>query len=291
MNGFGRVRSFFLKPWQEKILTLQFRFKPLWNRLCPSVPLPVRLPYGGWWLAGNDTVSNSISCGSFEEAEWQFVERFLKEGMTVLDIGAHHGFYTILASKKVGPAGRVIAFEPSPREERRLLLHLKLNHCNNVKVEPLALAGQDGDATFFIMEGRDTVFNSLRPPAVSRPTEKITVSTSTLDNYLKKERIHHVDFIKIDAEGAELEILKGAKSLFNQNSSPVIMIEVSDIRTEPWGYPASAIYDYLSDRCYRWFAVSPEGKLLQFRNQVDMYNFIAVPVEKLANFQEFIKTK
>jgi len=84
----------------------------------------------------NDVCSDAIFTDSFEKAEIHFVENFLKEGMTVLDIGAHHGFYTILASKKVGPSGRVIAFEPSPRERRRLLLHLKLNQCSNVKVEP-----------------------------------------------------------------------------------------------------------------------------------------------------------
>lgn len=83
---------------------------------------------------------------SFEENERRFVEQFLKEGMTMLDIGAHHGFYTVLASKKVGSSGRVFAFEPSPREHQKLLRHLKLNRCANVRVEPFALTRQEGMA-------------------------------------------------------------------------------------------------------------------------------------------------
>jgi ubiquinone/menaquinone biosynthesis C-methylase UbiE len=61
-----------------------------------------------------DVCGDAVFAGNFEEAERQFMERFLKPNMIVLDIGAHHGFYTLLASHKVGPTGQVIAFEPLP---------------------------------------------------------------------------------------------------------------------------------------------------------------------------------
>jgi FkbM family methyltransferase len=77
-------------------------------------------------------------------------------GMTVLDVGAHNGFYTLLASKKVGPSGRVIAFEPSPRERQRLLSNLWINRCSNVIVEPVALAEEDSVATLFVVSGAET---------------------------------------------------------------------------------------------------------------------------------------
>ena len=101
-----RLRRFLHKPWQEKMRSVRFRFKRLWNRIVPFAPLPTRLPWGGWWLAYNDVCGDAIFTGNFEEAERQFVERFLKPGMVVLDIGAHHGFYTLLASRKVGQKGR-----------------------------------------------------------------------------------------------------------------------------------------------------------------------------------------
>ncbi|MEM2045735.1 MAG: FkbM family methyltransferase [Candidatus Bathyarchaeia archaeon] len=229
----------------------------------------------------NDVCSDAIFTGSYETAERRFVERFLKEGMTVLDIGAHHGFYTILAAKKVGPSGRVIAFEPSPRERRRLLRHLKLNRCTNVKVEPLALASKEGETTLFLVDGRDTGCNSLRPPAVSEPTKEITVSTMALDSYLEKEGIYRVDFIKMDVEGAELEVLKGAKRFLERTPRPVILCEVDDYRTRAWGYPARAIIKLLEDYGYQWFGLSDEGGLVPL-DQRDSYNLVAIPKEEVA---------
>jgi FkbM family methyltransferase len=90
--------------------------------------------------------------------------------MTVLDVGAHNGFYTLLASKRVGPTGQVIAFEPSPRERQRLLSNLWINGCSNVIVEPVALADEDSVATLFVVSGAETGCNSLRPPAASGNT-------------------------------------------------------------------------------------------------------------------------
>jgi len=289
MNWFNHVGRFLHKPWPEKGTIVRFYLKRFGYSLLLSVPLPLRLPYGGWWLARNDACSAAIFAEVFEESERHFVEQFLREGMTVLDIGAHHGFYTILASKKVGPSGHVIAFEPSPRERRRLLLHLKLNHCTNVKVEPLALASQEGETTFFLVNGRETGCNSLRPPAVSEPTKAIAVSTKTLDGYLENESIHHVDFIKMDVEGAELEVLKGARQLLARSPKPVIMAEVEDIRTAPWGYAASSIYDFLADRGYRWFFIT-QG-VLRPCPRIEQYdaNLVAVPEGGLSQVSGLIE--
>ena len=289
MSWVCRIENIHRRSWRRRLNAAQLRLKPLWNRLFPGAPLPVQLPYGGWWLAIDDTISDAILTCGFEEAEWHFVSRFLKKGMTVLDIGAHHGFYTVLASKKIGNSGIVIAFEPSPREQQRLQLHLKINHCTNVKVEPLALSSQNGKASLFLVEGRGTAFNSLRPPAISTPTQRISVSTMPLDNYIEKEGIRRVDFIKMDTEGAELEILRGAAGLFNRNSRPIIMIEISDLRSAPWGYCSSAIYKYLSERGYHWFSIGSQGNLQPFPENVSRYNFIAVPEGNLATIQELIQ--
>jgi FkbM family methyltransferase len=232
-----------------------------------------------------------ISRRKFEEAEWHFVNRFLKKGMFVVDVGAHHGFYTILCSKKVGVTGKVVAFEPSPGEQRRLSFHLKLNRCKNVKIEPYALAGQNGKATLFVAKGRYTAFNSLRPPALSVPTQEVEVSTIRLDDYLRILRLEKVDLIKIDTEGAELEILQGAENLLMTESSPVIMIEVCDERTRPWGYPSAAIYDFLAQRAYTWFSLTDHGDLRPYEKETNLYNFVAVPKWKLDEMQVYLEEK
>ena len=150
--------------------------------------------------------------------------------MTVLDIGAHHGMYTLLASKRVGREGRVIAFEPSPRERRRLLRHLRINGCSNVFVEPLALGDHAGEADLFLVEGRQDWCNSLRPPEVDERSCIVRVEVRPLDDVLGALGIARVDFIKLDVEGAGLSFLHGASRVLRSASRPAILAEVQDSR-------------------------------------------------------------
>src|SRR6202022_4832032 len=106
-----------------------------------------------WWLAEKSALDDDLVQEGFEDAEIAFVHRLLRPGMTVLDAGAHHGLYTLLASKRVGKQGRVIAFEPSPRERKRLRRHLRVNRCKNVDVQSCALGDQGREADLFLVEG------------------------------------------------------------------------------------------------------------------------------------------
>ncbi len=280
------LRSSFLrflhKSWPEKLSSIRFRFKYLWNLAFPSIALPVRLPYGGWWMARNDVCSDAIFAGNFEERERRFTERFLREKMTVLDIGAHHGFYTMLAAKKVGKEGRVIAFEPSPRECARLATHLRLNRCTNVQVESCALGSSPGEAQLYVVEGVETGCNSLRLPNVAEPTRRLRVDVATLDQRLEQHRVKSVDFIKLDAEGAELDVLKGGARLFERRPRPVLLCEVAEIRTAPWGYPAREIVMFLRHRGYRWYRPLLDGSLEPVPPEQERFhgNLVAVPEER-----------
>jgi len=283
------IRSFLEKPWTEKVYSIRHRFILAWGGLLPSLPLPVRLPYGGWWLARNDECSAAVFTGNFEPSEYRFVERFVKQGMMVLDIGAHNGFYTLLAAKKVGPAGKVIAFEPSPRERARLLVHLRLNGLRDrVLVAPVALGREIKESTFFVVEGRDTGCNSLRRPEVNERTREIGVPVTSLDTFLAQRNIARVDFIKMDVEGAELEVLWGAEDLLATCPRPVVLAELADSRTFPWGYSASAIYDFLVGKDYRWFAITKEGMLLPY-SRTDQFgnNLVAFPDERMFETNDF----
>jgi FkbM family methyltransferase len=286
-----RLHRFLHQSWQERVQSVRFRLKRVWNRIVPFAPLPVRLPFGSWWLAWNDVCSDAIFTGGFEEAEWHFVERFLQPGMTVLDIGAHHGFYTLLASQKVGPDGKVVAFEPSPRERKRLLWHLRLNRCRNVQVETFALGSREGEAELFLVVGKDTGCNSLRLPNVTEPIRLVRVPVVQLDDYLRQNFIEHVDFIKMDVEGAELEVLKGATELLQRKPLPVWLVEVEDVRTQPWGYKAVEIIKFLRQFGYHWFKPLADGSLIPIRPTQEQYdgNLVAVPEERLEQLQGLVK--
>lgn len=173
------LREFAHRAWKKTAVALRFHGKGTF----PNFPIPVRLPFGAWWLAWNDVVGKAVLKGSFEKAESEFLVRMLQPGMTVLDVGAHHGFYTLLASRYIGDSGRVFAFEPSPRERRKLNWHLRWNRCSNVEVLGTALGSSAGRAELFLATGRETGCNSLRPPAVQGTPKKVSVPVDTLDNF------------------------------------------------------------------------------------------------------------
>jgi FkbM family methyltransferase len=279
-----RFQRFWQKPWPEKVKAAQYR----WVRMFPFMPMPIRLPFGGWWLARNDFVGAALFHGGFEDTELSFVDRFLLPGMTVLDIGAHHGFYTLLASYKVGPQGKVLAVEPSAREREKLALHLRINGCRNVQVERCALGEAEGDAELYLVHGGQTGCNSLKKPAVSEPTEAISIHVKRLDSVLAERCIEKVDLVKLDVEGGELSVLKGGQDLLRREPRPLFLVEVQDIRTRAWGYEAREIIDFLSRANYRWFRPVMGGRLRQMDAHESEYdsNCVAIPLEKIDSLEE-----
>ena len=239
----------------------------------------MRLPFGALWLLRKDNLGEQLRAGTFESAELVFVARFLRPSMTALDLGAHQGLYTLLASKRVAPGGKVFAFEPSPRERRALRLHLVLNLCWNVTIQRLALGNENTEANLFVVQGSQTGCNSLRPPDVLSGISSVRIRVTRLDDWLESQKIGQVDFIKLDVEGAELDALKGAERLLNRKPRPVILAEVQDVRTQPWGYPAKEIIQYLASKGYKWLRLRESGTLDELEITANEFegNFVAVP--------------
>jgi len=273
----GRVLGFLRRPRREQYISLAYRAR----RVFPEMPIPLRLPFGAWWLAQKSALDDDLIHEGFEEAEMAFVEKLLWPGMTVLDAGAHHGLYTLLASKRVGAEGRVIAFEPSSRERKRLVRHLRLNRCKNVSVQECALGDRRGEANLFVVEGREDWCNSLRPPQLDADTSTERVEVERADDMLARLGVARVDFIKLDVEGAELSFLQGAR-LSLAASRPVILAEVQEVRCRPWGYAASEIVDFLTRSNYRWFALTANSNLQPISARLKTYdaNLVALPEER-----------
>jgi len=274
-----RIRGFAGKPMRQKYASLVQRF----HRTFPKIPAPFRLPFGAWFLLGDSLLDRELLWGGFENAELRFVERFLQPGMRVLDIGAHHGLYTLLASKLVGSAGKVVAFEPSPRERRLLARNLQINFSSNVRVEACALGSGPSKADLFLVEGGEDGCNSLRAPAVVATTQTVSVDVISLDDYLLTAGIGPIDLVKLDVEGGEREVLRGAATLINGASRPVFLVEVQDVRTRPWGYAACEIVKLLDRAGYQWFHILDNGSLApaDVHDQEYDANLVAIPRDRV----------
>jgi FkbM family methyltransferase len=279
------LRRFLQKPLREKAKSIGSRWTSItrpWIEGFSNARVLARLPFGAWWIPRNDHVSRPLLNGTFEVAELAFVQRFLQPGMTVLDVGAHHGLYTLLASKRVGRKGKVFAFEPSPRERKALRMHLRINLCSNVTVQAHAVGSEDTESILYVVESWAAGCNSLKPPDVPAEISRTRVHVVRLDDWLAEFKIERVDFIKLDVEGAELAVLRGARKFLERRPRPVILVEVQDIRTTPWGYAARDIVNILEQLEYTCLQLSPQGQLLEIdtgRKEFDL-NLVAIPNER-----------
>jgi FkbM family methyltransferase len=235
------------------------RVRRAWVRFLPDVPLPLYVKPGLWWISRHDDVSNLLFAGAFEVAERRVFAGLLKPGMTVVDVGGHAGLYSMTASKGVGPSGRVVAFEPSPRERARLLMHLRLNGCANVTVEPVALGESTGEVTLYVVQTGDTGCNSLKPGNVGK-TEGVRVPLKRLDDVFANGP--KVDVVKMDVEGAELSVLRGGAEMFRANR-PTLLCEIEEARIAPWGYGGHEIIDLVRGWGYDWFYINPANGALE----------------------------
>jgi FkbM family methyltransferase len=143
------------------------------------------------------------------------LSRVLKDGDFFVDVGANVGYYTRFASRIVGPEGTVLAYEPNPTAFR--LLRMNTEQLSNTTIFQKALSDQKGEAIFYIR--RHGEMSSLGADSGARP---IRVDVSTLDAELAA--YPRVDFIKIDVEGFEMEVLRGASETLSVHR-PIVYFE------------------------------------------------------------------
>lgn len=158
--------------------------------------------------------------GVFEPATTDLVTTFVSPGMYVLDIGANIGYYTLLLARAVGPQGRVWAFEPTAALQQDLKWHVVANgFADRVVIVPVGLSDHEGRADIAI----DNISATLHWAEDGPPNRVETIDLRRLDAVAADLGIEKLDFVKIDIDGHEFHLLKGAEQILREHRPTMVM--------------------------------------------------------------------
>jgi FkbM family methyltransferase len=213
------------------------------------------------WSRGDDNIASPVFWSGYSAIEPETCTVFYdlaKRARTTLDIGAHVGFYAILASH-ANRSGRVLAFEPLPTAHERLLRNVSLNAVTNISCFRLAAGSQDTTTEFFHVESSDAIPSSSSLSRIFMETElpqyKIcsqSVEVIRIDEFVREHGLRDIDLVKIDTESTEDDVLEGMQETLRRDR-PTVICELLP------GGPAEAIDAVMKPLGYKYFHLSPGG--------------------------------
>lgn len=234
VRKFPYLRKVFLSVWPIVEVFNHQRWN-LRNTILGNRPVEVKVNHDTVFMLPEGHIAELIWRRDFEKPERDFISRYLKPGMRVLNIGANVGLYSLIAGKIVGQEGEVHAFEPSSLNFDRLKRNVALNGLNNVQLNQLAVsdfkgalavmrdpAHPDLDSHFFVQRVED---GKLPVGALEQ------IPCNTIDDYWSNcciNGIKKVDMMIIDVEGGELSVFKGAVSVIGISQTLMIMVECTE---------------------------------------------------------------
>ena len=272
-----------LVPMEKTFQEMRGRWRYLWNlprfRKAPAstlyrlarwrlhcalgIPATVNLnPWGvrlflpaRWHGAGTTMI---FAVGAHYESELRYLHHFVTPGMVVVDGGANCGIYTMAAAKLVGPSGRILSFEPGAEAFAALTKNIELNRLSNVCARRAALSDRKGKTRLYHFQPGPNSFSIGRP--VNEAVESEEVATRTLDEIFREEKVDRVGLIKLDVEGAEELVLRGAGEII-AHSYPTIIFEVNATAAKRLGLHPSGAWNLLLAMGYRFLFLIESGEL------------------------------
>ncbi|WP_339869207.1 FkbM family methyltransferase [uncultured Algoriphagus sp.] len=216
--------------------------------------------------------------GAHDWAPIFVLEKYLKTGDTFIDVGANQGEYSLWAARKVGTNGKVVSFEPMPQLFDQLTANIRLNESFQKTISPvkLGLSDKKGEVTLYASEdsneGTNTIYN----------TEKFSIELGkiqldTLDEQIEELKINKVNFLKIDVEGAELQVLKGALNTLKKHL-PILLLEINKDACIAGGYLPEDILELLKPFNYSFSKIGLRGSLNKVDTLPDFCNILATPL-------------
>lgn len=281
MNLPARVRffNFFrnifrFRPF-ESILRKFTQGKGYDNFFARCLPQNYQYPAGSFRIAKHNGITFRLDISEYMEWVIYFglivenrdsLYRLVKKNMSVLDIGTNIGETLLNFALIAGPEGRVTGFEPVDYNYKKCCKNIELNHFKNVEVFRIALSDRKETLSFdeSVNFNSGGIFMQRNSQNSSNP-----VQATTLDDFIKEKHIERVDFIKIDVEGFELNVLKGGRETIGK-LKPVLYIEVDDANLRRQGSSAKELELYLREMNYDY-------KKADANENAAHYDLIAIP--------------
>ena len=166
-----------------------------------------------------------MAAGQYEEATTRLLKELLSPGMFFMDIGAHVGYFSLLAAREVGARGKVVSFEPDPSNFSLLVKNAELNGYGELAAFNVAISNRAGEVTLFLSgldNGRHSTYRQDLPLRGNIP-----VQATTVDTFLEQQGWPEVDLVKIDVEGAEGDVLDGMSHFLKQRHAFGLIVELN----------------------------------------------------------------
>ncbi len=206
--------------------------------------------------------------GTYEDYVTNFLQKAVKKGMVVLDVGANIGYYTILASRLVGDEGMVFAFEPEPRNYALLCQNLNANRCNNVLAVQKAVYRRNSQVKLHL-DRTNFGAHSLLSTNVFDHCDAIEVEAVSLDDFFR-DRGLNVDVVKMSVQGLEMGVLQGMTNMIRHHKDLKIITAFWPAGLSRSGSSPMEFIDSLKRYGFRIFEIGPCMKITEFRPELNM---------------------
>lgn len=213
-------------------------------------------------LDTGDSLALSLN-GIYERQETGFVEKEIKPGQTVVDIGAHIGYYSLIFAKLVGPSGIVYAFEPDPTNFSILQKNIKLNGYNNIVPINKAVTEKSGALNLYVSDGSagdHKIYNS------DENRKTLQIDGVALDDFFKDKK---VDFIKMDIQGAEGGALKGMASLLENSKDIKVISEFTPSGIKKYGMEPRAYLELWQKLGFKLYNLNRKTRQIEDVDSLD----------------------
>lgn len=232
MSVLNQIRKLFINRFFEKLLVKATRGKSpnsFFSKIVPSNYLYKPNSFRKFKHKGinlfvdlHDYVGHYYYYG-FKDANIDQLFSYVKPGYTIIDVGANIGFTTLVFAKLTGENGKVISYEPDPINYENCLNNIRSNPFSNIGLKKLGLGSTSGEFELVVITESNRGGNRIQIGENKNNSNLIKVTT--LDSEVLTEK--KIDLIKIDVEGFEFEVLKGAKQVLKRDY-PIVFCEIDD---------------------------------------------------------------